>query len=256
MKKILLFDVDGTIVESSQKISSEMKSALLELHEKGYELGIVGGGRYEKIIDQLDGLELDHIFAESGCVYYKSRSNYPSDNSDPQDKYQELVYKKNIRNHILYPKINRIIKRALGYLSQVDYEITGHFVDLRNGIIYLSLIGMAATLEERATFLQLDKVHKYKLKLLHILQKMTVDLGIEKELVVLEGGSVGIGIYPTEWDKIQVLDNLSESVYESIHYFGDKYEPSGNDYHLLHHQRVIGYPVNSPNECLKILKNL
>lgn len=241
MKKILLFDVDGTIAESSQKISSEMKSTLLSLREKGYELGIVGGGRYEKIMEQVDGLELDHIFAESGCVYYRQ---------------QELVYKKNIRNHKLYPKINLIIKRALLYLANVDYDITGHFVDLRNGIIYLSLIGMAATLEERATFLKLDKVHEYKLRLLHILQKMGVDLGIEKELVILEGGSVGIGIYPTEWDKTQVLESLSESEYDTVHYFGDKYEPSGNDYHLLHHQRVIGHPVNCPEECLDILKNL
>jgi phosphomannomutase len=241
MKKILLFDVDGTIAESSQKISGEMKNTLESLRQKGYELGIVGGGRYEKIVDQLDGLELDHIFAESGCVYYQKDT---------------LVYKKNIRNHLLYPKVNLIIKRALLYLANVDYEITGHFVDLRNGIIYLSLIGMAATLEERATFLKLDKTHEYKLKLLHILQKMAIDLGIDKELVILEGGSVGIGIYPTEWDKTQVLDSLSESEYETVHYFGDKYDPSGNDYHLLHHSRVNGHPVNRPEECLNILKNL
>jgi len=244
MKKILLFDVDGTIAESSQKISTDIKSSLTSLREKGYEIGIVGGGRYEKIVEQLDGLELDHIFAESGCVYYKYSG------------VQELVYKKNIRNHVLYSKINQIIKRALEYLSQVDYEITGHFVDLRNGIIYLSLIGMAATLDERATFLKLDKVHEYKLKLLHILQKMAINLGIENDLVILEGGSVGIGIYPTEWDKTQVLESLSEREFNTVHYFGDKYEPSGNDYHLLHHPRVIGHPVNSPNECLEILKNL
>jgi len=241
MKKILLFDVDGTIAESSQKISAEMKDKMTELKNNGYELGIVGGGRYEKILEQLDGLVLDHIFAESGCVYYKNN---------------ELVYKKSIRNHWLYPNINLIIKKALHYLSQVDYQITGHFVDLRNGIIYLSLIGMAATLDERATFLKLDKENEYKLKLLHILQNMTVELGIQKDLVVLEGGSVGIGIYPTEWDKKQVLESLDQAEYNEIHYFGDKYEPSGNDYHLLHHSRVKGHPVNSPEECLEILSSL
>lgn len=241
MKKILLFDVDGTIAESSQKISPEMKSKLTALRQNGYEIGIVGGGRYEKIMDQVDGVELDHIFAESGCVYYQK---------------EKLIYKKNIRHHRLYPKINLIIKRALLYLANVDYEITGHFVDLRNGIIYLSLIGMAATLEERANFLKLDKVHEYKLKLLYLLQKMAVDLGIEKDLVVLEGGSVGIGIYPTEWDKTQVLESLNENEYTEIHYFGDKYEPSGNDYHLLHHSRVNGHPVNRPEECLEILNKI
>jgi phosphomannomutase len=238
MKNILLFDVDGTLTESSQKISKKMKYKLSQLKEKGFEIGIVGGGRYEKILYQLDGLQMNHVFAESGCVYYKGN---------------DLVYKKNIRQHYLYHKINLIIKKALLYLSQVNYEITGHFIDLRNGIIYISLIGMDATLEEREAFLKLDKVHHFKVQLLRILQKMTNDLGIQNDLVVLEGGSVGIGIYPKEWDKTQVLESLDSLEYNTIHYFGDKYKIDGNDYNILHHPRVIGQPINNPEECLEIL---
>jgi phosphomannomutase len=237
--KLLLFDVDGTLAESSQKISNEIKSQLVLCRGKGFEIGIVGGGRYEKILDQMDGLELDHIFAESGCVYYRKDA---------------LIYKKNIRSHSLYPYINIIIKRALEYLSHVDYQLTGHFIDLRNGIIYISLIGMAATLEERAAFLNLDRIHGYKLELLNILKDLAITMNIDKELVIVEGGSVGIGVYPIEWDKIQVLDSLPSSKYNIIHYFGDKYEPNGNDYQLLNHDRVIGHPINNPNECLDTLR--
>jgi HAD superfamily hydrolase (TIGR01484 family) len=241
MKKILLFDVDGTIAESTQKISTDMKNQLVAFREKGYEVGIVGGGRYDKILDQLDNLELDHVFAECGCIYYKKN---------------KLVYEKNIRSHVLYPKINVIIKKALEYLSNVDYEITGHFVDLRTGLIYISLIGMDATLTERAKFIKLDKTHRYRSNLLNKLHREMVKLGIDKDLSILEGGSVGIVICPTECDKTQVLESLSSLEYDKIYYFGDKYEPNGNDHRLLYHSRVTGYPVNNPTECLDILNGI
>ena len=57
-----------------------------------------------------------------------------------------------------FPQINNLVKQCLRFLSEVDYMITGHFVDLRNGIIYISLIGMNATFKEREMFKSLDKI--------------------------------------------------------------------------------------------------
>lgn len=240
--KILLFDVDGTIVESGQKISIRIKKVLEKIKENGeYELGIVGGGRYEKIVEQLDGLEIPHIFSESGCVYHRR---------------SRKIYVKSIRHHALYSKINIIIKKALEYLSQVDYEITGHFIDLRSGIIYISLIGMNATLVERNKFIEIDRENGYRKKLLEILRYKAKELEIEDQLEILEGGSVGIGIYPREWDKIQVLDLITSDEFTEIHYFGDKYEIGGNDYRLIHDSRVIGHKINYVEDCLEYLESI
>ena len=52
MDKILLFDIDGTLVESSENIKPEMSSILNSLKEKGYSLGVVGGGKLDKILQQ------------------------------------------------------------------------------------------------------------------------------------------------------------------------------------------------------------
>ena len=54
MKKILLlFDVDGTIVESGCKITTKIENILLKLSGRSdIELGIVGGGKLEKILWQ------------------------------------------------------------------------------------------------------------------------------------------------------------------------------------------------------------
>ena len=168
----------------------------------------------------------------------------------------EEKYKKNIREHPLYDKINVLIKACLQYLSQVDYTLTGHFIDLRNGLIYVSLIGLTATQEERKYFMNLDKINHYRKNLIKLLQTIAINLQIINEVDIVEGGSVGIAIYPKEYDKIQVLDSFNENEYEKIYYFGDKYELNGNDYKLLNHPRVVGYKVNNYNDTIDSINGL
>lgn len=244
-KDIILFDVDGTLVESGNKIDNDEYYEILNKLKSKYEIGIVGGGTLEKIIDQLkyDKIIFDHYFTECGCVYH--------------DNKLSNIYKKNIRNHPLYKFINRLIKLAINYISNVDYNITGHFIDLRNGIIYISLIGMQANNCERKYFIDLDKKYNYRQKLLEILRNESIKLGISEKISINYGGSVGIGIYPNEYDKKQVIEFLNEKrVYNKILYFGDKYEKDGNDYHIINHNLVTGYKINSIEETFDILKTL
>ena len=243
MKGLLLFDVDGTIAESGQKVSSDLLK-ILEKLTKYYDLGIVGGGKYDKITEQISNSTLfTHIFAECGCVYYQL-----------DDNTYKLNYEKNLRLHPLYDKINKLVKVSLNFLSQVDYTITGHFIDLRNGIIYISLIGMTATQEERKRFMELDKEQGIRQQLIKLLNYKSIELNIYGEVQILEGGSVGIGIYPLEYGKAQVLESLID--YDDISYFGDKYTEDGNDYELIVHKDIKGYPVDSVEDTIEILNAL
>jgi phosphomannomutase len=253
MKNLVLFDVDGTIAESGQKINDEISILINKLKNIGYEIGIVGGGKMEKILEQLDeNISCHHYFSECGCVYFKSIMN------DDKEKKYELseIYRKNIRNHITYNKINILIKSALKYLSDVDYIITGNFIDLRNGIIYISLIGLVANQEERAIFMNLDKKYNYRKTLLRILIEKSIELNINNSIDIVEGGSVGIAIYPKEYDKVQVLNYFSEDLYNKIYYFGDKHEPNGNDYNIINHERVIGMRVDSLGDTVELLNKI
>ena len=65
-RTLLLFDVDGTIAESSKKITRKTKNMISSLMKMGIHVGIVGGGKMDKIIDQLDGLAIHHYFSECG----------------------------------------------------------------------------------------------------------------------------------------------------------------------------------------------
>ena len=242
MRRILLFDIDGTIAESSKSVGPEMKTAIRKKVAEGWDIGIVGGGKLDKALSQLGDLHLHHYFTECGCVYHRG----------PE---LELIHIRNIREHILYTKINVLIKKALHYLSQVDYTLTGNFIDLRSGIIYISLIGMTATHEERTVFIELDRSRNYRNELIAILKATAQEIRILDDVVISEGGMVGIGLYPREYDKVQVVECIRGD-YDEIHYFGDKYEMDGNDYHLLHHASVIGHKVDCAEDTLQKLKKL
>lgn len=249
---LLLFDVDGTLAESGQSLEDNMKNILKSLSKKGFHIGIVGGGKLDKILQQLGhDFYINHYFTECGCVYHENNSiNNNNLNLNLIEKYI-----KNIRNHELYPYINILIKDCLHYLSQVKYTITGNFIDLRNGIVYVSLIGMSANLSEREYFIELDKKYNYRIELLNILQEKARELNIFDKINIYEGGSVGIAIYPKEYDKIQVLEYLTNN-YNEIHYFGDKYSENGNDYNLINSTRVIGHKVDNSLDTLQILQNI
>jgi len=79
-----------------------MKEIIDELSHK-YDLGVVGGGKYDKIKSQLDDRfsKFEHIFAECGCVYYRNGFN---------------VYTKNLRQHETYKYINLLIKKDIYFM--------------------------------------------------------------------------------------------------------------------------------------------
>lgn len=247
MKNIVIFDIDGTLVESSQKINNIHSLILTELKKK-YEIAICGGGTLNKALEQMNDLiYFDHYFTECGCVYNKNQS------IDALDLKE--IYVKNIREHKLYSDINIIIKLFLKCLSEVDYELSGHFVDLRNGIIYLSCVGMQATLFEREKFKNIDYQLNIRNNILKVLINKAKELNIYDKISINLGGSVGIGLYPIEYDKKQILNIINHNVYDKIIYFGDKYEKDGNDHCIIHSKEVIGYKIDNVEDTFNIIKN-
>lgn len=238
MKRVLLlFDVDNTLTHSGTRLSSEIVKELKRLAMTNkYELGVVGGGTHEKIMDQL--LEVSdifvHILSESGCVYHKNGI---------------LQYTKDLRSHPCRQDVDKVIKRALLFFASVPYNITGHVIDFRKGLVYLSCIGMNATNEERKEFMK--RYGKYRDNLLHILKSMPLS-----SLSIKKGGSVGLAVFPKEWSKVQVMDVFKQEAYDKILFFGDSVGEDGNDEELLKHPCVDGIVVKNPEETLYIVSEL
>jgi hypothetical protein len=114
---------------------------------------------------------------------------------------------------------------------------------------------MVANEDERQNFIKLDKKNNYRLELLEILQKKAIELNIDKYVDILLGGSAGIAIYPTQWNKVQIINDeiITKKNYNKIYYFGDKYDIYGNDYKLLNHSDVIGVKIDSLDDTIREL---
>jgi phosphomannomutase len=231
---ILIFDVDGTITDSGKQIDAKMLVALQSKKVQGAALILVGGGTYEKILWQICGhYELfDSIFACCGTEMYKSN---------------KLVHKKDMLGHCDKGLLNKIIKVCLLDIAELDIDYSGHQIEFRSGLVYVSPVGLQANDKERAAFIELDKKCGVRRKLIDKIR--TIDTSGQFEVVI--GGAAGIAIYPRGWNKAQIMEHINTE--GTVYFFGDKTDIDGNDYPLYSHPKVKGFNVKDYHDtCSKL----
>ncbi|AEX61858.1 phosphomannomutase [Megavirus courdo11] len=238
---IILFDIDGTLTPSGQKINIDMINILDFLHKSSkYTLGLVGGGTYEKISYQMGEIIniFKYIFSECGAVIHIDNIK---------------VYEKKMVDNCNRLLLNKIIKQALHSISEMPIIYSGGQIDFRKGLIYVSPPGMQADMYERNYFLEADQKYNLRQKLLSDLK--TIDKNDDFEISF--GGSVGIAIHPYGWNKSQVVPYLCEQTDDlDIYYFGDRTEPDGNDYPIYSHELIKGISVIDYTDTIKKLKSI
>lgn len=236
MNKIILFDVDGTLVDSGQQIQYNMIDILTKLSTY-YTLGVVGGGTYEKISWQLNtSITLfKYIFSECGSVVHIDNKLVEKNNMLDNMSFEDRLY------------LNKIIKYALYLISKLDIILHGNQIDFRNGLIYISPPGMQATQFERNYFMEQDNKLNIRNNMITLLKLQ--DPNDVYDIVL--GGSVGIAMYKKGCDKSQVMRYFDDIIY----FFGDKTDVTGNDYPLYSHDRVIGHTVVDPYDTINQLLN-
>ena len=235
--KLILFDVDGTLAESTLSISQNMINILTTFKEDPcYELGIVGGGEYSKIISQI-GQENIHlfkyIFSENGLVSYKEN---------------DLLHKNDIKDALSENYLQKIINFVLHYIANLELPYKrGSFVRFRTGMLYVTPIGGDCSHEERNAFVTYDTVHNVRQTMIDALKKAFPDISI------LLGGAIGLGIHPKGWDKSYIMQFINKNDYDSITFYGDRCTPDGNDYPLFSHPDIKGFCVENPQETINYL---
>ncbi|KAI5894980.1 eukaryotic phosphomannomutase [Schizophyllum commune H4-8] len=242
-KKLVLFDVDGTLTPARQGISPEMLEVLRDVRKK-VVIGFVGGSDLVKITEQLQvpGIDVlsewDYGFAENGLTAYKQGKQLASQSFIKwlgEEKYKPLV------NFILH------------YLADLDIPIKrGTFVEFRNGMINVSPIGRNATVQERHDFEKYDKEHGVRAAFVNALREKFADLSLTFSI----GGQISFDVFPTGWDKTYALRHVEDEQFEEIHFFGDKTYKGGNDHEIYEDPRTIGHSVTSPADTIRILKEL
>jgi len=234
-RKIVLFDVDGTLTIPRGEATPEMKEFMNQLKEK-LVVGIVGGSDLPKQQEQMGANitgEVDYSFSENGLVAFKDGT---------------MVGKEAIHTYLGEDNIKRIVNFSLKYIADLDLPIKrGTFVEFRAGMLNISPIGRNCSREERNDYEKFDLANDVRKNMIAKMQEEFADLNLRYSI----GGQISFDVFPQGWDKTFCLNFLKEEDWDEIHFFGDKTFEGGNDFEIFKHPRVKGHTVTSPEDTVK-----
>ena len=250
MKRIYIFDVDGTLTPSRRPMTEDFLE-FFNGWSKQNPFYLVSGSDLDKIKEQVPGFILERaegVFTCGGIKYY-------------------------IDNKLEYEKVFNPPNNLLTYLGQQIRESetpvmsTNHRED-RGSMLNFSVVGRDCTLEERQKYFEWDKQVGERKRIAESVRDGWP--GIDAVI----GGQISIDIAPVGNDKSQVIKrvrndyaipfmNASEMEYIFI---GDRTMEGGNDYPLAKVMKEIDnckvYQAGEPSqedgykETQKILESL
>ncbi|KAG9262132.1 phosphomannomutase 2 [Astyanax mexicanus] len=237
---LCLFDVDGTLTAARQKVTPQMQQFLTKLRQR-VRVGVVGGSDLSKIKEQLGEdviQQADYVFAENGLVAYR---------------FGELHSVQSIQAYLGEEILQDFINFCLNYMAKIKLpKKRGTFIEFRNGMLNVSPIGRSCSQQERIEFFELDKKEKIREKFVAVLQEEFAGKGLAFSI----GGQISFDVFPEGWDKRYCLGIVEKDSYQTIHFFGDKTKPGGNDYEIYADPRTIGHEVTSPEDTQRICEEL
>ena len=231
-KKLIVFDLDGTLTESKFDVDSEMSALIGELL-KIKKVAVIGGGKYELFKKQFlskldvseDLLKNLSVFPATATVYYKHVNNdwHQHKESDWEQVYsQELTAEE---KHKILEAFEKTFAE-LGY--QHPDKIYGELVEDRGTQITFSALGQEAPLDLKIKWR--DENHDLKLKMVRTLQKYL------PEVEVAAAGYTSIDITRKGIDKEFGLEQMQEYLnipLAEMLFVGDALFEGGNDYAAL-----------------------
>ena len=247
IKSLILFDIDGTLAESSKKVEDRMLLKLSFMKGDNYDYGLISGGKYEKIVDQVGinfllpnkGQMFDYIFCENGMIGYHNNKKF---------------FEKILRDIYSIDQMKEIEKYIINTSKSYIVKNSNLKLEKRNSMWYFSPAGVYCNDVDRNNFIKKDKRKNIRLEIINLLKdKLEKDYGLTIKL----GGNIGLAIYPIGWDKSYIIKKniINISKYNKIYFFGDRCTSDGNDYPLYIHPKINGIAVKNPDDTLnKLLK--
>ena len=243
MKKLVVFDLDGTLAESKSAVDLEMSGLLHDLLGI-LKVAVISGGDWPQFEKQfVANLVRDErllnlsLLPTSGTKFYRYESAswikiYSEDfTSDERDK------------------ILSSLKKAIGVAGFKIKKVWGEQIEDRGSQITFSALGQQAPLEEKDKW---DPDLSKRRRIKSILEKFI------PEFSVRTGGSTSIDITKPGIDKAygirKLRDLLRISIKEMI-YIGDALYAGGND----HPAETVGVDcisVNGPDDTKRVIRTI
>ena len=242
MKKLIIFDLDGTIAESKSPLDAEMASLLSGLLAV-VKVAIISGGNWPQFQRQvLSHLGQDahlkqlSILPTCGTKFYRYESGW------------ELLYSEDFSVEEK-EKIIRSLQQTLAQSGFATRKIWGQQIEDRGSQITYSALGQEAPIEPK------EKWDPDFSKRKHM--KVFLDTLIP-EFSVRLGGTTSIDVTKPGIDKAYGIRKLRDSLGITIPdmvYVGDALFPGGNDYPAKE-AGVLCIQVRDPDESKRVIETI
>ena len=229
MRKVLAFDLDGTLAPSKSSLPERMSEILDQLLDH-FEICIMSGGQINQFhVQLLDGLKTSdeklkklHLMPTCGTRYYKYEDGqwglqYAEDFT-PEEKR----------------KIIAALNEGMDALGLREPKVYGEIIEDRESQITFSAYGqdIVAALGDEGVRMKAewDPDSSKKTALREYVMKLI------PEFAVHLGGGTSIDVTRPGIDKAYGIQKLMDTLNlkkEDILFFGDRLQPGGNDYPVL-----------------------
>jgi len=234
MKKLIVFDLDGTLAESKSSLDDEMAALLHDLLGV-VKVAVISGGDWPQFEKQLlshlpkDGhLANLSLLPTCGTKFYQYAGDWKklySEDFTPEEK----------------EKIIGSLHKALGESGYKAEQVWGEIIEDRGSQITFSALGQQAPLEAKTKW---DPDFARRKKITAILTTLIPEFSVRM------GGATSIDVTKPGIDKAygirKLRDILGVSLSEML-FIGDALFPGGNDYPAKE-AGVVSLPVRGPQE--------
>jgi hypothetical protein len=242
MKKLIVFDLDGTLAESKSSLDAEMARLLHDLLGV-IKVSVISGGdwpQFEKqVVSQLphdESLVNLSILPTSGTKFFQYKTDW--------QKLYEEDFSAEERE-----KIITSIKKAVAEAGYTAVKVWGEVIEDRGSQITFSGLGQQAPIDEKDKW---DPDFSKRKKIKAILDPLIPAFSVQM------GGATSIDITRPGIDKAygirKLRDILNISLKEMI-YVGDALFPGGNDY-PAEEAGVVSIPVKNPHETKRVIETI
>jgi len=234
MKKLIVFDLDGTLAESKSSLDSEMSSILHQLLGI-VKVAVISGGDWPQFEKQLlNNLHKDEclvnlsILPTCGTKFFKYSGDWKkiySEDFTPDEK----------------EKIISSLKKAIAIVGFKVEKVWGEVIEDRGSQITFSALGQQAPLEEKKKW---DPDFTKRKNIKAILDTLIPGFSVRM------GGATSIDVTKPGIDKaygIRKLRDILGIPLKDMIFIGDALFVGGNDYPAAE-AGVVSIPVRGPNE--------
>ncbi|AYJ84566.1 HAD-IIB family hydrolase (plasmid) [Sphingomonas paeninsulae] len=217
MKRLVAYDLDGTLAESKQPIDPET-AALLARLTKVALVAVISGGDWPQFEEQLigklpDDTDLDRLFLlpASGTKLYRFRARW--------DQVYAELFSEEERKRILKALASTVAEQGLGAARS-----WGDRIEYRGSQITFSGLGQRAPLDAKQAW-DADFAKRKRLQ--------AALIPLLPDFAVRVGGSTSIDITRKGIDKAYGMAKLAKASgipADEMIFIGDALYPGGNDY--------------------------